>query len=233
MLRKMKCFQTALAASAVILSSLTQCTQAATTLIPATSFSSQSEFDRYWSTNYPWGTDHNGSARMSPSQVSLSNSTVTLRATRTYNQPQATHGGRPLDIRYLSGAVNAKEHFTTERGGGLDFKAELKATTTRGTWPAFWLTYVDGWPPEVDMAEWKGSGKISFNTFNTSSELMWKDVQYQDEAQFHAFRCEIRDVNGRDVNVKFFMDDDLIIEQWGGGYVGKAMYLSVLPPFYA
>jgi len=198
---------------------------AATTVIPRTGFSSQSEFDKYWAYHYPWGTDHNGSARMALSQVVLSNGTVTLTARPVTGERPASHGGGQIAIRYLSGAVHAKEHFTVQRGGGHDFSAELRATTARGTWPAFWLTYVDGWPPEIDMAEWKGSGKVSFNTFNTSSQVMTRDVPYPEPGQFHRFRCETRDVNGRDVAVKFYMDDQLVTTEYGKGYVGKAMYL--------
>jgi len=123
--------------------------EAAKTAIPKSSFNSQKDFDAVWAYNYPWGTDHNGSARMNKDQVQLSNGTMTITAKRVSGQKAARHGGKDIAIRYLSGAINAKEHFTVARGGGLDFVADLKATVGRGTWPAFWLTAVDGWPPEV------------------------------------------------------------------------------------
>lgn len=103
---------------------------------------------------------------MAKSQVSFGSGQLTLTAHKVSGQPDASHGGKAIPIHYLSGAVHAREHFNVSKGGGYDFAGELKATTTKGTWPAFWLTAVDGWPPEIDMAEWKGSGKISFNTFN-------------------------------------------------------------------
>lgn len=34
---------------------------------------------------------------------------------------------------------------------------EFIAPTAVGTWPAFWLTAVVGWPPESDIGEWKGA----------------------------------------------------------------------------
>jgi hypothetical protein len=104
---------------------------------------------------------------MSKDQVKFSNGMLTLTAKKVAGQPDATHGGKKIKINYLSGAIHAKEHFNVSRGGGYDFTGEFKATTTKGTWPAFWLTAVDGWPPEIDMAEWKGSGKIvsNFNMF--------------------------------------------------------------------
>ncbi|CCF44306.1 glycoside hydrolase family 16 [Colletotrichum higginsianum] len=77
------------------------------------------------------------------------------------------------------------------------------------------------------MAEWKGSGKISFNTFNTSSVVAAKDVDYPSPDTFHKIKCETRDLNGKDVQAKFYLDDQLVTTQVGAGYVGKPMYLSV------
>lgn len=161
-------------------------------MIPNTSFNSQSDFDTDWSYNYPWGTDHNGAARMSPDQVRLSAGTLTLTARRVDGERPASHGGRQIAIRYLSGAVHAKEHFNVSRGGGYDFSGEFRATTARGTWPAFWLTGVRGWPPEIDMAEWKGSGKISFNTFNTSSQVRASPTPAPASSTASCARCATR-----------------------------------------
>ncbi|KAK4448627.1 galactan endo-beta-1,3-galactanase [Podospora aff. communis PSN243] len=194
-------------------------------MIPATSFDSQANFDTDWNYNYPWGTDHNGAARMAKGQVTLSGGTLTITAKKVSGERAASHGGKQIPIKYLSGAIHAKEHFNVSRGGGYDFSGEFRATTGRGTWPAFWLTGVPGWPPEIDMAEWKGSGKVSFNTFNTSSQVRARDVNYLNPGEFHKFRCEVRDKNGKDVAVKFFMDEQLIETQFGRGYVGVPMYL--------
>ena len=126
--------------SALLLST----TGAVRTMIPASSFSSQAAFDTDWNYLYPWGSDHNGAARMDKAHVRLSDGTVTLTAERVSGQKQATHGGKKIDIHYLSGAIHAKEHFNVSKGGGYDFTGEFRATTTKGTWPAFWLTAVDG-----------------------------------------------------------------------------------------
>ncbi|KAI8627420.1 hypothetical protein F5Y19DRAFT_477634 [Xylariaceae sp. FL1651] len=201
--------------------------EAVHTMIPKTSFNSQSDFDTDWNYNYPWGTDHNGGARMNPSQVKFSSGMLTLTAKKVTGQPDAMHGGQKIKINYLSGAIHAKEHFNVSRGGGYDFTGEFKATTTKGTWPAFWLTAVDGWPPEIDMAEWKGSGKISFNTFNTSSILSWKDVTYPSPDQFHSIKCEVRDINQKDLSVKFYMDGSLVTTQIGGSFFGKPMIINL------
>ncbi|KAK3942353.1 concanavalin A-like lectin/glucanase domain-containing protein [Diplogelasinospora grovesii] len=196
-------------------------------MIPSTSFNSQSDFDADWNYNYPWGTDHNGGARMSKSQVSLSGGVLALTAKKVSGQGTITQGGKTIAIHYLSGTVHAKEQFNVSKGGGYDFTGEFKATTTKGTWPAFWLTAVNGWPPEVDMAEWKGSGKISFNTFNTSSQVRARDVSYPSPSDFHKIKTEIRDHNGKDLKITFYMDDNLIETQYGRDFLGKPMYLII------
>lgn len=181
----------------------------AATLIPKSVFDSTSSLTQYFSYNYPWGTDHNGGARMAASHAVISTAgTLTLTAQKVSGQPPASHGGQQIPINYLSGAVYAKQHFTIPSGGGFIFSGSFQATTTKGTWPAFWLTAVNGWPPEIDMAEWKGSGKISFNTFNTSSVLQSKDVDYANPGSFHNIKCQVKDRgNGKDAQVKYFLND--------------------------
>ncbi len=75
------------------------------------------------------------------------------------------------------------------------------------------------------MAEWKGSGKISFNTFNTSSKVAADDVPYPNPDEFHSIKCETRDVNGHDVSAKFYLDGKLVTTQVGKDFFGKPMYL--------
>ncbi|KAL5396310.1 hypothetical protein PMIN03_012974 [Paraphaeosphaeria minitans] len=159
----------------------------AATIIRKTVFDSTSSLTQYFSYNYPWA------------------GTLTLTAQKVSGQPPATHSGKQIPINYLSGSVYAKQHFTIPSGGGFIFSSSFQATTTKGTWPAFWLTAVNGWPPEIDMAECKGSGKISFNTFKTSSILQWKDVDYASPGSFHNIKCQVRDRgNGKDAQVKYF-----------------------------
>jgi hypothetical protein len=202
-------------------------TSAVRTIIPKTCFDSQADFDLDLAYNYPWGTDHNGGARMDKSKVSISDGVLTLTATPATGQKPASSGGKSIPIHYLSGTVHGIEHYNVSRGGGYDFTCDFQATTTKGTWPAFWLTAVQGWPPEIDMAEWKGSGKISFNTFNTSSSVAAKDVTYSSPGNWHTVKTEIRDENGKDLSVKFYLDGQLQTTQYGKGFFGQPMYLVI------
>lgn len=211
-----------------IFSSAAAVEKRATTLIPKSVFDSVSNLEQYFTYDYPWGGNtHNGGARMDKAHVKIpSPGQLTITAQYVTGQPPATHGGKQIAINYLSGAIGAKQKFTIPVGGGFIFSGTFQATTAKGTWPAFWLTAVNGWPPEIDMAEWKGSGKISFNTFNTSSELQWKDVAYNNPSNWHDIKCQVRDRgNGKDAQVKYWLDGTEVTTHYGKDYVGKPLYL--------
>ncbi|KAH8706112.1 glycoside hydrolase family 16 protein [Phaeosphaeriaceae sp. PMI808] len=199
----------------------------ATTLIPKSAFDNTANLERYFTYNYPWGGNtHN--ARMDKAHVTISSPGVlSITAQPVKGQPPATHGGKQIAINYLSGAVGAKQKFVVAKGATLIFSASFTATTAKGTWPAFWLTAVSGWPPEVDMAEWKGSGKISFNTFNTSSSVQAKDVNYPNPSQWHDVKCQLKDNGGGIVQVKYWLDGVEVTTHYGKDYVGKELYLVI------
>ncbi|KAE8356793.1 concanavalin A-like lectin/glucanase domain-containing protein [Aspergillus coremiiformis] len=198
-------------------------------IIPTSCFDSYSSLEQHFNYLYPWGSDHNGAARMVASSsnhefVSVNSGTLTIVAKPRGGQPW-TSRGQP--IRYLSGAIHSKRTLTVERGSGFDIEGEFQATTDRGTWPAFWLNGAWTWPPEIDMAEWKGSGDITFNVFNTSTSLMNHDTRYPSPQNFHRMRTEIRTENDRDIRVKYFMDGIEVTTQYGRDYVGKPLHLII------
>lgn len=199
--------------------------QPTATVIPKSCFNSWADFNESFNELYPWGSDHNGAARMNAAYIRVSEKTLTLTSQRVVGQPPAYSGGKTIAINYLSGTVGAKDYFTVAQGGGYDFIGDFQAPVTKGTWPAFWLTGVNSWPPEIDLAEWKGSGDISFNTFNTSSQVVALDVNYLDPGSFHTIKGEVRDENGHDVSIKFYMDGSLVTTQYGKGFVGQPLYL--------
>lgn len=207
---------------------------AQTTIIPSTSFSSPSTFQQYWNYLYPWGSDHNGSARMrgSPSDrsmIDVNAGTLTLRATQTTNPvpPTSTSNPKPA-IRYASGAIHAKHQVTVTAQRGYTLSGEFSAPTVRGTWPAFWLTGVNSWPPEVDIGEWKGTPENWFNTFNTSSVVRSDIVPWPADLSFHSIRAVLAaQPNGADVRIQFYMDNVLRATQFGKGFVGKPLWLII------
>ncbi|KAG9503955.1 hypothetical protein J7337_003914 [Fusarium musae] len=170
----------------------------ATTEIPSDSFNS---LETYWNYLYPWGAIHNGGARMDEEHVSVTDGVLTLTAEPRDDQEDPMH--------YLSGAIHAKSTFTVSAGGGYDISADERMA------------------PEIDIAEWKGSGKISFNTFNTSDEVTALDRDFPNPEEWHFVRAELRDENGHDVRVKFFLDGVEQTTQYGRDYIGAGLRLIV------
>ncbi|KIK70192.1 glycoside hydrolase family 16 protein [Collybiopsis luxurians FD-317 M1] len=208
--------------------------QAATTVIPSTSFSSYTTLEQFWSYLYPWGSDHNGSARMvgnstNHAHISVASNTLSLIATPTSGAvpPTSTANPNPA-IHYASGTIFAKEQITVTSANSYTISGEFSAPTTKGTWPAFWLMAVVGWPPEADLGEWKGTANTWFNTFNTSSVVVSDIVPWPTDLSFHALKAVLTaESNNVDVRIDYYMDNVLKTTQFGAGFVGKALWLII------
>ncbi|KAJ6571733.1 endo-beta-1,3-galactanase [Mycena capillaripes] len=220
----------ALAATAICLSPV----YAATTVIPITSFSSYTTFESFWAYLYPWGSDHNGSARMvgsstDHSHIVVASSTLSLIATPTSNPSPPTSTANPNPaIHYASGAIHAKSQITVTSANSYTISGDFSSPTVLGTWPAFWLTAVNGWPPETDIGEWKGTNNNWFNTFNTSSIVKSNLVAWPADLSFHSLKAVLTaESNNADVKIDFYMDNVLQTTQFGQGFVGKPLWLII------
>lgn len=78
------------------------------------------------------------------------------------------------------GLVCSKETF---RYGTFEIKAMLPKQ--QNLWPAFWLTAVDAWPPEIDIMEGYTNNKGSYFDFNLKTPMsFWNietNVHYKEE----------------------------------------------------
>ncbi|KAJ1547260.1 hypothetical protein HK096_003763 [Nowakowskiella sp. JEL0078] len=196
-------------------------------VIPASSLSSQSNFDNYWLPLYPWGSDHNGAARMKTSNIGLKSGILTLTATRL-SKSDGTSGANPHPtIWYYSGAVHAKSQIlVTSANPNYEIRGDFKAPAGKGAWPAFWLTAVVGWPPEIDVLEFKGDNINWFNTFRTSSDVTSTKVSVgSPDSQWHTYRIWMTKVNDADVDVHFYVDGVWKAKHSGKSFVGKAFWL--------
>ncbi|CAK5272896.1 unnamed protein product [Mycena citricolor] len=205
-----------------------------TTVIPSNSFSSYSVFESFWGYLYPWGSDHNGSARMVGNSsyhqnIAVASNTLTLVATPTSNPVPPTSASNPHPaIHYASGTVYAKSHITVTTSQAYTLSGEFSAPTTFGTWPAFWLTAVNSWPPEVDIGEWKGTKNNWYNTFNTSSAVVSHLVPWPSDLSFHALKAVMTaQPNGADVKIDFYLDNVFQVTQIGAGFVNQPLWLII------
>lgn len=204
------------------------------TLVDGSSFGSYTALERSWNYGYPWGGDHNGTARMygSPSDhnhVYLTpGGVLNLKATQI-SWDEGTSGAQPhLPIRYHSGAVHAKSQVVVnDRYPNYEVRGQFQAPGTRGTWPAFWLTGVQSWPPESDILEFKGDARNWFNTFRTARDVDSTVVGVGSPGSWHQYRAWITKVNATDVDIHYYVDGIWKAVHHARGFVGKPMWLIV------
>lgn len=117
-----------------------------------------------WSYNYPWGRTHNHRAYMTDTMVTVKDGILTIKAINK-RHPSAPAGTNQwessfgyLSFDYTSGAIHTQGKFGTTYGY---IEGRFKASSTSGTWPAFWTLNSTGeWPPEIDILEIPADRKV-------------------------------------------------------------------------
>jgi beta-glucanase (GH16 family) len=161
------------------------------------------------------------------SNIQVASNTLSLIATPTTNPnpPTSTANPHPA-IHYSSGAIHALEYVTVTSANSYTLYGEFSAPTVKGTWPAFWLTGVNSWPPEVDIGEWKGTNDNWYNTFNTSSVVHSDLVSWPADYSFHSIKAVLTaEADGVDVKIDFYMDNVYRATQYGAGFLNKPLWL--------
>jgi hypothetical protein len=194
------------------------------------SFASYSALEAAWNYRYPWGSDHNGSARMYGSSsdhnhVYLESSGVlAIKATRITWDEGNSSASPYLPIHYHSGAIHAKQQvLVNDQFPNWEVKGEFQAPSARGTWPAFWLTGATSWPPESDILEYKGDARNWFNTYDGEWESTIVDVP--DPGAWHSYRAHLSMANDNDVTIDYYLDDRHVGTHTGSNFVGEPMWV--------
>lgn len=194
-------------------------------VIPANSFSS---FSTYWNNLYPWGSDHNGSARMRAENIAVANDVLTLTSS-----PSGSVGNSSktpyLPIHYYSGTVYSKIiPVIDDNWPKWHFKGEFQCESQRGTWPAFWVTGADSWPPESDFMEYKGSSTCYTNTYkNLSGAWSSQGNAVSSPGNWHTYSVYMTKANATDVTIEYWIDGSLKATHTGANFVGKRFYIII------
>ena len=69
------------------------------------------------------------------------------------------------------------------------------------------------------------NGADHIDKIQSSSEVQELNTEYPSPDDFHTVKTEIRDVDGTNISVQFYLDDTLMATQYGGEYVGKPLHL--------
>lgn len=189
------------------------------TVLPTSSFSS---FSTYWNYNYPWGTDHNGSARMRPQNATVSGGVLTCSAVR------GTVANKP-SIHYFSGTIWAKQQVTVSNAWPLwRVSGQFQCPSVRGTWPAFWLNNADGWPPESDIMEFKGSNVNWSNTYrNQSGQWSTTLTTISNPGEWHTYTAWIARHSATDVKIEYWIDGVKVGTHYGQNFMNDPLNLII------
>lgn len=106
-----------------------------------------------WRTNYPWGSrEHNYDGYASSQNVYLYDGKLVIEAE-----------DRPRNGKsYTTGVAAAKRPFSP---GYVEGYIKTPPAVS-GFWPAFWLTSVSEWPPEIDLFEFFGSDPRAWMSYH-------------------------------------------------------------------
>ena len=202
------------------------------TVINTDSFNSYGQLESEWNYLYPWGSDHNGSARMYGSSsdhnhVYVSGGILTLKASRiNWDEGVSSSNPHPA-IHYHSGAIHAREQvLVNDTYPNYEVRGEFQAPAVRGSWPAFWLTGAWSWPPESDVLEFKGDNRNWFNTFRTSSDVSSSVVAVGSPGSWHSYRIWMTKVSSTNVDIHYYLDG-VWKAKHTANFVGKPMWLIV------
>jgi hypothetical protein len=170
---------------------------------------------------YGSSTDH--------SQIYLNgDGSLTLKA--TYHPDSTPSTSSPyLAIHYHSGTIYSKHQVLIDSVYPYwEISGDFKAPTTLGTWPAFWCTGANSWPPESDFLEVKGSTSIWQNTYDGSWESKLTTVS-DAATTWHNYKVafnRLKNANGtwsNDVECQYFIDGVITSVQTGSNFANQPM----------
>jgi len=198
------------------------------TVTDSISFENDKLFKQQWNNFYPWGTDHNGSARMYKSHIILKDNVLQLKATKVKKAEGKSKLDPHLDIKYHSGAVHAKHQVTVSNEYPIyKISGEFKAPIAPGTWPAFWLTAVNGWPPETDILEFKGDATNWQNTFITPQNCTTIKTTLPDALQqWHTYTAILKRIDDEYTSITYYIDYEKKGEHYAN-FTNKPLWLII------
>ena len=190
------------------------------TLLPTTSFNS---YSTYWNNLYPWGSDHNGSARMRTQNIATSGGVLTMTAY------PGTVSDKP-SIHYFSGTCYAKQQVNVSASWPKwRVSGEFQCPSVRGTWPAFWLNGANQWPPESDIMEFKGSTTNWTNTYKNENG-QWSSVgtTISSPANWHTYTAYLTRIGTtNNVSIEYWTDGTKVSTQTGQNFVNEPLNLII------
>jgi hypothetical protein len=197
-------------------------------------FTSYGALESAWNYGYPWGSDHNGSARVSVAadrdHVRLEpGGVLALKATRLpAPEPGSSHPPHS-PIHYRSGAIHAKQPIVVcDRFPDWEVGGEFRAPSARGSWPSCWLSGAASMPPECDILEFRGDTRNRSTTYrDTAGTASTTVVAVPNPDAWHGYRAWITRIGRTDVEIHHFLDGTWVGVHRGADFVDRPMWLII------
>ncbi|MBS0028231.1 family 16 glycosylhydrolase [Chitinophaga sp. 2R12] len=206
-------------------------------VLDGNSFASYANFETHWNYLYPWGADHNGSARMSGTSTDHNNIYLDAGVLNIKAElfdwggatvPNPDGPGTEIELHYKSGAIHTKDNIVVNDAyPNWEIKGDFQAPSDGGTWPAFWLCGSSTYPPECDILEYKGDNINWQNTYITDDDAESKLTEVLSPSEWHSYGIRMKKINNTDVSVEYYIDEELTATHTGKGYVGKPMQIII------
>jgi hypothetical protein len=215
--------------SASITVTASQTAQSWHTLLDGSEFSDDATLWANFSNAYPWGTDHNGTARMlAANAVTDSNGTLVLTSQTTSGQGKSNKDPY-CTINYFSGTVYWKSQVEVDdTTTQWTIEGDFAVPVSTGTWPAFWLTAVNSWPPESDIMEYINVNSCRQNTFNgtyPNYTTLAHTLTVETPESFHHYKVWIQKISTTDVLLTYYVDGVQTFQDTGTNWAGQPLWL--------
>ena len=201
------------------------------TVVDGSSFNDTAALTTAWNYAYPapWGTDHNGSARMFTTNVVVDKGVVTVSSWPL--PPAVTEGASSQPpycaIHYHSGAFYLKQPITIcSRYPVWDISVQTKTPSVTGTWPCVWINGVNSWPPESDIMEFRGSSTVWQNTYNGVWQRAGTAIS-DPGGSWHTYRLVASLEDSTHVDFHYYVDGNMMSGQTSTTFVGVPCWLIV------
>ena len=189
-----------------------------------------------WQIGQPWGRFHGQQPHQyyGDSEVIVKNGKLSLL--NRYSPKVFANGDTNCQIPYATGLINTANSKTFQYGY---FAIRCKNPSGPATWPAFWLTGKNNWPPEIDVFEMYGRCKgksihrqtmtAHYGKIETSTKThVMKSVKLPSntDTAFHIYACLW--LPGK---IQFYTDGVLVrtmrMNKWMKQFYNEPMYLVV------
>lgn len=181
-------------------------------LINEDNFDGTSLDTTYWGFgSTPWGSENQSSCTwIAPEDTYLENGNLVLRSRKgPFTAPSGTVFDQTSGWAWIK-TGNWKAY------GYLEIRAQFP--NHQGAWPAFWMLK-EGWPPEIDVAEYRGSPKNYLTTaFYDGS--WYTSTHPGDYSDWHTYALE-----WSPGELKFYMDGEVIKAHGGSTVPSDPMYV--------